>query len=69
MEVVAVGVCGTDVEIVEVIDENIRTRNRRLTNHCYFTMVEMEDGKPKEIPPYVPKTDNERLRDHSVKVR
>ena len=54
---------------VEVIAENIRTRKKRLTNHCYFTMVAMEDGKPKEIPPYVPETDDEKQRDHAAKVR
>ncbi len=38
---------------IDVIAENIRTRKRRQTNHCYFTMVAMEDGKPKAIPPSV----------------
>jgi len=54
---------------VEVIAENIRNRNRRHTNHCYFTMVAMEEGKPKAIPPYTPETEDEKLRDQSTKVR
>jgi len=37
--------------------------------HCYFTMVAMEDGKPKAIPPYKPETEDEKLRDQSTKIR
>ena len=54
---------------VDVIAENIRNRNRRHTNHCYFTMVAMEEGKPKAIPPYTPETEDEKLRDQSTKIR
>jgi acyl-CoA hydrolase len=54
---------------VEVIAENIRTREKRHTNHCYFTMVAMEDGKPKAIPPYVPETEDEKQRYQAAKIR
>ena len=54
---------------VGVIAENIRTREKRHTNHCYFTMVAMEDGKPKAIPPYVPETEDEKQRDQAAKRR
>ncbi len=54
---------------VEVIAENIKTRERRHTNHCYYTMVAMEDGKPKAVPPYTPVTEDEKLRDQSSKIR
>ena len=54
---------------VDVIAENIRTRKRRHTNHCFFTMVAMEDGKPKAIPPYVPETEEEKQRDHAAGLR
>ena len=54
---------------VDVIAEDIRTRKRRQTNHCYFTMVAMEEGKPKAIPPYVPETEDEKRRDQAAKIR
>ena len=54
---------------VDIIAENIRTRKRRQTNNCYFTMVAMEDGKPKAIPLYVPETGNKKHRDQAAKIR
>lgn len=54
---------------VDVVAENIRSRKSRQTNHCYFTMVAMEDGKPKAIPPYVPETKDEKRRDQAAKIR
>ncbi|MDH3997762.1 MAG: acyl-CoA thioesterase [Desulfuromonadales bacterium] len=54
---------------VDVSAENIRTRQRRQTNNCYFTMVAMEDGKPKAIPPYLPETADEKRRDRAAKIR
>ncbi|KAF0811946.1 putative acyl-CoA thioester hydrolase [Andreprevotia sp. IGB-42] len=46
----------TSMEIgIRVCAENIRTREQRHTNSCYFTMVAMgEDGKPAVIPPLQP---------------
>lgn len=61
--------CSSMFISVDVIAENIRTRKRRQTNHCYFTMVAMEDGKSKEVPPYVPETDDEKRRDQAAKIR
>lgn len=54
---------------VDVVAENIRTRKSRQTNNCYFTMVAMEDGKPKAIPAYVPETNDEKQRDQAAKIR
>ena len=54
---------------VEVIAENIKTRERRQTNHCYYTMVAMEDGKPVEVPHYSPETEDEKQRDRAAKIR
>ncbi len=56
----------TSMEIgIRVEAENIRSGARRHTNSCYFTMVAVDDeGKPAEVPPYVPKTEaaERRLR-------
>ena len=54
---------------VAVIAENIKTRERRQTNHCYYTMVAMEDGKPMEVPHYSPETEDEKQRDRAAKIR
>ncbi|WP_035055847.1 acyl-CoA thioesterase [Andreprevotia chitinilytica] len=54
----------TSMEIgIRVEAENIRTREVRHTNSCYFTMVAMgEDGKPAAIPLLTPDDDASRAR-------
>ena len=54
----------TSLEIgVKVIAEDIKTRQRRHTNSCYFTMVALdENGKSTPVPPLEPATEEEKRR-------
>jgi acyl-CoA hydrolase len=46
---------------VKVIAEDLRSKTRRHTNSCYFTMVAMgEDGRPVPAPPLVLETPFEK---------
>lgn len=46
---------------IKVVAENLRTKETRHTNSCYFTMVAMgEDGKPVPVPPLMLGTETER---------
>ena len=61
----------TSMEVgVRVEAENIRTKERRHTNSCYFTMVAMgEDGRPAPVPEYTPETRLEQRRYHAAGLR
>ncbi len=54
----------TSMEVgIKVVTEDIRTRQTRHTNSCYFTMVAMDaDRKPVPVPPWIPETAEEKRR-------
>ncbi len=54
----------TSLEIgVKVIAEDLKTRRRRHTNSCYFTMVALdEEGRSTPVPPLTPHTEEEKRR-------
>jgi len=54
----------TSMEVgVRVEAENLVTGVRRHTNSCYLTYVAIDDaGRPVEVPPVLPETDEERRR-------
>jgi acyl-CoA hydrolase len=50
--------------------ENIRTKQKRHTNSCYFTMVALDDdGKPAEIPPLTIDGPVDQRRYEAAKIR
>jgi acyl-CoA hydrolase len=61
----------TSLEIgVKVIAEDIKTRQRRHTNSCYFTMVALdEQGKSTPVPSLEPTTEEEKRRCAAAKRR
>lgn len=61
----------TSMEVgVKVVAEDIKARNCRHTNTCYFTMVALDDeGRPAAVPPLAPETDEERRRFEAAKRR
>ena len=61
----------TSLEIgVKVIAEDIKTRQRRHTNSCYFTIVALdEQGKSTPVPPLEPTTEEEKRRCAAAKRR
>jgi acyl-CoA hydrolase len=61
----------TSMEIgIKVIAENVQTRSRRHTNTSYFTMIAVdENGKPKPVPTFKPKTDVAIYRYEMAKLR
>lgn len=54
----------TSMEVgIKVLTEDIRTRQIRHTNSCYFTMVAVgDDGKPASVPKWTPETHEEKRR-------
>jgi acyl-CoA hydrolase len=55
---------------IKVIAENIRTREVRHVNSCFFTMVAVgDDRKPIPVTPWTPTTDLERRRYAAAEVR
>jgi len=54
----------TSLEVgVRVEAENLVTGVKRHTNSCYLTFVAIDDaGRPVEVPPVLPETDEERAR-------
>lgn len=54
----------TSIEVgIRVEAENILSGERRHTNSCYVTYVAIDrQGRPVEVPPVVPETDEERMR-------
>ncbi|MFN3346022.1 MAG: acyl-CoA thioesterase [Chloroherpetonaceae bacterium] len=61
----------TSMEVgIKVIAENVQLKSVRHTNTSYFTMVAVdEQGKPKPVPPFVPKTTTEKRRYEMAKFR
>ncbi|HEX9692707.1 MAG TPA: acyl-CoA thioesterase [Gemmatimonadales bacterium] len=61
----------TSLEVgVRVEAENIVTGVRRHTNSCHLTFVAIDsEGRPRAIPPVVPKTDEEMRRFESARRR
>lgn len=61
----------TSMEIgVKVVAENLETREVRHTNSCYFVYVAIDkDGHPREAPPLIPETDEEKRRYHQAELR
>ncbi|TJZ72977.1 acyl-CoA thioesterase [Chitiniphilus eburneus] len=61
----------TSMEVgIRVQAENIRTREVRHTNSCYFTMVAMgDDGQPAVVPPLACDTDTMRERFRQAETR
>jgi acyl-CoA hydrolase len=55
---------------IRVMSENLRTKEERHTNSCYFTMVAIdEDGKPSPVPPLEIETEIERRLYEAGKMR
>ena len=54
----------TSMEVgVKIVAENILTGEKRHTNSCYVTYVALdEQGRPTEVPPVVPETEEEKKR-------
>jgi len=61
----------TSMEIgVRVEAEEVRERTVRHTNSCYFTMVAVgDDGRPVDVPPLIPQTDEEARRIEAARLR
>ena len=61
----------TSMEVgVRIEAENLRTGVRRHTNSCYLTFVAIDDnGRPIEVPPLQPETDDERRRHSAARDR
>jgi len=55
---------------IKVLAENIRSRDVRHANSCFFTMVAVDDArKPVAVPPLQPATPDERRRRAAAEVR
>lgn len=61
----------TSMEVgIRVEAEDIRSGARRHTNSCYFTMVAVDDeGRPAEVPAYLPVTETECQRHRAAELR
>jgi acyl-CoA hydrolase len=55
---------------IKVLAEDIRSQRVRHVNSCFFTMVAVDDGrKPVPVPPFHPKTPDERRRHAAALLR
>ena len=55
---------------IEVIAEDVKTRDLRRTNSCHVTMVALdENGRPVKVPTYTPSTPEERQRYRAAQMR
>jgi acyl-CoA hydrolase len=55
---------------IKVVAENIRSKQRRHVNSCFFTMVAVDDdGRPAAVPRLEPVTADERRRHAAATVR
>lgn len=55
---------------IRVLAENIRTREQRHVNSCFFTMVAVDDnGKSIAVPPLEPSDETEVCRFNAAKIR
>ena len=61
----------TSMEVgVRVEAENVRTRELTHTSTAYLTMVAIDaEGRPVEVPPIAPESDDERRREREAQVR
>jgi acyl-CoA hydrolase len=61
----------TSMEVgVRVESEDVRTGERRHTSSVYLTMVALDDqGRPTEVPPLEPETDEQRRRQREAQLR
>lgn len=61
----------TSMEIgIKVIAEDLVGKSLRHTNSCHLTMVALDENRrPKEVPPLVPKTEEEKARFERAKQR
>jgi acyl-CoA hydrolase len=61
----------TSMEVgVRVEAENVRTRELTHTSTAYLTMVALdEDGRPAQVPPIAPETDDDRRREREAQLR
>ena len=61
----------TSIEVgVRVEAEDLLTGRRRHTNSCYLTFVAIDrNGRPVEVPPVIPETDDERRRYDAAQAR
>lgn len=61
----------TSMEVgVRVEAEDLLTGRRRHTNSCYLTFVAIDrNGRPVEVPPVIPETDDERRRYDAAQAR
>lgn len=61
----------TSMEIgIKVVTENIRSKQIRHANSCFFTMVAVDDnGSPVQIPALTPDNDLDRCRYEAAKMR
>jgi acyl-CoA hydrolase len=61
----------TSMEIgIKVIAEDIKNRTVTHTNSCFFTMVAVdENGKPTQIEPLIPQSEDEKRRWQNAKIR
>ncbi|WP_218109832.1 acyl-CoA thioesterase [Oligoflexus tunisiensis] len=61
----------TSMEIgIKVVAEDLVKKSQRHTNSSYFTMVALDEkGNPKAIPPFLPKTPEEKQRYERAKKR
>lgn len=61
----------TSIEVgVRVEAENVVTGVKRHTNSCYLTYVAIDAaGRPVEVPPVIPETDEERQRFRAAETR
>jgi acyl-CoA hydrolase len=61
----------TSMEVgVRVEAEDVRTRERTHTSTAYLTMVAIDDqGRPVEVPPIAPESEDERRRERQAQVR
>jgi len=60
----------TSMEVgIKVVAENIQDRTLRHTNSCYFTMVAMDNGKPRHVAPLALETEQHRKRYREAEIR
>ena len=61
----------TSMEIgIKVVTENIRSKEIRHANSCFFTMVAVDDdGRPTPVPPLQPETSDEKRRFAAAQIR
>ena len=61
----------TSMEVgIRVVTENIRTRTKRHTNSCFFTMVALDDNKkPTNVPKLTPVTNEQKRRFNQAQLR